>query len=139
MQFDDEIIIDANADDVWRIYADVERWPEWTKSVRSARYEQGDALKPGARVRIQQPKLPTAVWEVHDIEPGRRWTWIARGPGVRTTAIHTVEPVGAHTTQVHQTVIQEGPVGALIGRVYARLTREYLAMEGAGLKRRVEG
>jgi uncharacterized membrane protein len=138
MQFDDEVVINASIDDVWAVYSDVERWPEWTASMRSVRYVEGVALAVGARVRIQQPRLPAAVWEVRAVDPGRSWTWVASGPGVRTTALHTVEPVATDTTRVHQTLVQRGPIGIVLGRVYGRLTRAHLAMEAAGLKQRCE-
>jgi uncharacterized membrane protein len=138
MRFDDEILIDAGAADVWSIYSDVERWPEWTPSVRTSEYVDGRKLVVGARVRIEQPKLPKAEWEVTAVVPGRSWTWVATGPGVRTTATHTVEPTEGGTTRVHQTIEQHGPLGVVIGRVYAKLTRDYLRMEAAGLKQRCE-
>jgi len=137
MRFDDEILIDAGVADVWTIYSDVERWPEWTASVRKSEYIGGRGLTEGARVRIDQPKLPTAKWEVTTSDPGRSWTWVAKGPGIRTVATHTLEPVGAATC-VHQSIEQHGPVGAIVARVYARLTREYLRMEASGLKQRCE-
>jgi uncharacterized membrane protein len=138
MRFDDEVLIDAGTADVWSIYSDVERWPEWTPSVRRSEYIDGQHLVVGARVRIEQPKLPKAEWEVTSVDPGRSWTWVATGPGVRTTATHTVEPVDAGTTRVHQTIEQHGPLGAVIGRVYGKLTRDYLRMEASGLKQRCE-
>ena len=138
MQFDDEVMIAASIDDVWAIYSDVERWPEWTASIRSVRYVDGHALAVGARVRIAQPRLPIAVWEVRSVDLGRSWTWVASRPGVRTTAVHKLEPAGVNATRVCQTVVQSGPVGVIVGRVYARLTREYLAMEAAGLRQRCE-
>lgn len=138
MRFDDEVLIDAGIADVWSIYSDVERWPEWTASVRTCEYVEGSDLVVGAKVRIDQPKLPTAQWEVSAIDPGHSWTWIAKGPGVRTTATHTLESVDAGTTRVHQTIEQEGPLGVVIGRVWAKLTRVYLSMEAAGLKQRCE-
>jgi uncharacterized membrane protein len=138
MQFDDEVVVNASIDEVWAIYSDVERWAEWTASIRSLRYVEGAALAVGSRVRIQQPKLSTTVWEVSAVDPGRSWTWVAKGPGVRTTASHTLEPVGLDATRVHQTLVQRGPIGAVLGRVYGRLTRAYLAMEAAGLRQRCE-
>jgi uncharacterized protein YndB with AHSA1/START domain len=138
MRFDDEVLIDAPITDVWSIYSDVERWPDWTASVRTSEYVGGHDLVVGARVRIDQPKLPTAEWEVAAIDPGRSWTWVAKGPGVRTTATHTLVPVDDGSTRVHQTIEQHGPVGAIIGRVYGKLTRDYLRMEAAGLKQRCE-
>lgn len=138
MQFDHEAVIDASIDRVWDVYTDVERWPEWTRSVRSCTYVDGDAITVGARVRIEQPKLPTAVWAVRAVDPGRSWMWVATGPGIRTTAVHTLEPAGQQSTRVHQTLVQRGPLGTIVGRMYARLTRTYLAMEAAGLKARCE-
>ena len=138
MQFEDEILINAGIDRVWAVYTDVEHWPEWTASVRDIRYTDGDTLDVGARVQIAQPKLPTATWEVSSIDPGRSWTWIATGPGVRTTAMHTLEPAGTDKTRVQQTLVQSGPMGSIIGRVYSKLTRRYLAMEASGLKQRCE-
>ncbi|CRK59566.1 hypothetical protein [Alloactinosynnema sp. L-07] len=35
MRFSAEVVIDASAERVWAVYADVARWPEWTKSVTS--------------------------------------------------------------------------------------------------------
>ncbi len=138
MRFDDEVMIDAPASEVWAVYSDVERWPEWTASVSRVELVAGDAVAVGARARIAQPKLPKAEWEVTDVAPGRSWTWVATAPGVRTTAIHTIEPVGPSRTRVHQTLIQRGLLGALVGRLYGRLTRRYLATEAQGLKQRCE-
>jgi uncharacterized membrane protein len=138
MRFDDEIVIDVPAAEVWAIYSDVEHWPDWTASVSRVELVAGDRVAVGARARIEQPKLPKAEWEVSEVVPERSWTWVATAPGVRSTAIHTVEPSGPATTRVHQTLIQNGPLGAIVGRLYGRLTRRYLAMEAQGLKQRCE-
>lgn len=138
MRFDDEVIIDAPAEVVWDVYADVERWPEWTASISDVHHVSGTGVEPGARVRIRQPKLPKAVWEVSALDPGRSWTWISKAPGVTSVATHTVEPRPDGRTHVRQSIEQRGPLGALIGLLYARLTRSYLAMEAAGLKARSE-
>ena len=73
-------------------------------------------LAVGARVRIEQPKLRPAVWEVSAVEPGGSWTWVASAPGIRTTAVHALEPTGVNETRVHQTLIHTGPLGAVVGR-----------------------
>jgi uncharacterized membrane protein len=138
MRFEHDVTINAPADAVWKIYADVERWPEWTDSIRSVRFVEGDGIKPGARVRIEQPKLPKAEWTVRDVQPGRAWTWVSKAPGIESTAIHELIPEGDAQTRVHTTITQTGPLGAVFGRIYAKLTRSYLAMEAAGLKQRSE-
>ncbi len=137
MDFEDQILIAASADLVWSVYADVERWPEWTASTTSVDFVVGTTLALGAKVRIRQPRLPTAVWEVTALDPGRSWTWEARGPGVHTTAFHTLEP-GDGGVLVRQGLSQAGPLGGIVGRLWGRLTRAYLAMEAEGLKDRCE-
>jgi uncharacterized protein YndB with AHSA1/START domain len=141
MRFDEHVIIAAPPERVWAVYADVTAWPGWTASISSVELLDGaTALAVGVKARVRQPKLPVAVWEVTELVPGRSWTWVARGPGVRTTATHTVLPVADNPggTRVESLLVQEGPVGAVIARVYAGLTRRYLTMEAEGLKARCE-
>lgn len=138
MRFAEQIAVAAAPDRVWAVYADVTTWPQWTASITSVELLDGaTTLGLGTRARIRQPKLPVAVWEVTAIEPGHSWTWVAKAPGVRTTATHTVAADGAGT-RVDSELAQEGALGWLIARAYAGLTRRYLAMEAAGLKRRCE-
>jgi uncharacterized membrane protein len=136
--YDDEIEIDAGADAVWAVYSDVEHWADWTASVADVRFVDGDHVALGARVHIHQPKLRPAVWTVTAVEPGRSWNWETRLPGMHTAGVHTVEPLGPQRTRVHQTIEHRGPLGAIFGRLYGRLTRSYLAMEASGLKQRCE-
>jgi hypothetical protein len=134
----DEITITAPIDRVWDVFADVERWPTWTASVTSVELVAGDRLALGAKARIKQPRLPRLTWTVTEIEPGRSWTWFTRSIGATTTASHELRAIDGGTTHVTQTIDQRGPLGALVGRLTRGLTRRYLAMEGAGLKERVE-
>jgi uncharacterized protein YndB with AHSA1/START domain len=138
MNFHDSVQIGAAAADVWRVFTDVERWPEWTASVRTVEIVRGSGVEPGARVRIRQPRLPVMTWEVTEVDPGVSWAWVARSPGVATVARHTVTPAGPGTTLVEQVIEQRGPLAGIAGRLTARLTRRYLAIEAAGLKQRCE-
>ncbi len=138
LRYDDAIEIDAPAETVWAVYSDVEQWPEWTASVTEVHFVSGDRIAPGARVRIRQPKLRPAEWTVDRFEPGRFWSWTSRVPGMRTTGEHAVEPLDDGRTRVWQSIVHEGPLGAIFGRMYGKLTRSYLATEAAGLKQRCE-
>jgi len=134
------VTIDAPAEHVWRVFTDVERWPEWTRSVTRVQVagDGGGGLRVGTAVRIKQPRFPTLTWEVTDLQPGVSWTWVTRSPGATTTAVHELEPVDGGTTRVRQRIEQTGPIGALVGLATRATTRRYLAMEAAGLKRRCE-
>jgi|RhiMethySRZTD1v2_1073278.scaffolds.fasta_scaffold07242_4 uncharacterized membrane protein len=134
MHTEDSIEIHAPVDVVWQVYADVERWPSWTPSMRSVELVGGGGLAVGAQARIDQPRLPRVTWTVTELTPGRSWTWEARGPGNRTVAHHELTPVDSAATRVATSIDQNGPVGALFGRLYAGLTRRYLRMEAERLK-----
>jgi uncharacterized membrane protein len=128
------IEVSAPADEVFAVYADVERWPTWTPTVTSVeRLDQGP-FRIGARARVRQPRIPTAVWEVTELVPGRSFVWVARGPGIRTTGRHEVEPIGADQSRITAALAQEGWLGAVVGRVTRRLTQRYLNTEVQGLK-----
>jgi hypothetical protein len=80
---------------------------------------------------------PDVVWRLTELVDGRSVVWQAGGPGARTTASHTVEPTEAGTRATLR-LTQQGPLGLLVGALSARLTRRYLEMEIAGLKRHSE-
>lgn len=136
MHFEQRVEIDVPADVVWGVYSDVARWPEWTASVRSLTHVRGADLEIGARVRIDQPRLPATVWEVTELTPGRSWTWVTRSPGATTTGVHEVRALAGQRTEVVNRVVQAGPLGLLAGRLAAGLTRRYLALEAEGLAAR---
>jgi uncharacterized membrane protein len=138
MNVDSSVLIDAPAATVWGVFADVERWPEWTPSVKRVVALDGRGIEVGKRFQIKQPRLPNVVWEVTQVEPGVSWTWRQRSPGATAYASHTVVPEGDDRTLVRQRIEQRGPVGAVVGALMARLTRRYLHLEADGLKARSE-
>jgi len=137
MRFEHAVTIQAPAERVWAVFSDVERWPEWTPTVESVERLDEGPLRPGARTRIRQPKLPVAVWEVTKLEEGQYFEWTSAAPGIRTTGGHRVvsTPEGTVATA---TIVQEGPLGWLFGRLYAGLTRRYIATETEKLKELAE-
>jgi uncharacterized membrane protein len=139
VRFEASIDVAAPAAQVFAVYADVERWPSWTPSVTRVERLDAGPLRVGSRARVRQPRLPVATWEVTELEPGRSFTWVARGPGVVTTGVHRVEPLadgaGAIVTAV---LTQGGPVGPVLGLLTRRLTTRYLDAEVRGLKAHCE-
>jgi uncharacterized protein YndB with AHSA1/START domain len=135
---DSSIEIDAPPSTVWDVFVDVERWPEWTASVDRLVALDGPGIEVGKRFEIDQPRMPTLVWQVTEVEPGRSWTWVQRSPGGTTLASHVVEAVGDDRALVRQRIDQRGPVGVTVGLLMRRLTRRYLELEAQGLKARSE-
>ena len=138
MNYEHSELIDAEPAAVWALYADVERWPEWTTSVTRVTGLEGADLRVGKRFRIEQPRLPSLVWDVTAVEPGASWTWMQRSFGSTTVATHEVIPTEGQRTTVRQRIEQRGPIGVVVGLLMGRLTKRYLAIEAAGLKRRCE-
>ena len=129
------IEIEAPPDVVWRLFSQVEGWPEWTASVRRVSPLDAPALAVGHRYEIRQPRFPRLVWTVTEFDPGRSWTWRQRSPGSTTAAVHEVVPLaGGRRTLVRQQIDQRGPGGVLVGLLARGLTRRYLQMEADGLK-----
>ena len=123
---------------VWDVVTDIDRWPEWTTSVNRAHRCDEGPLRPGSQAELAQPKLPEATWTVTEVEPGRSFTWEQRGPGVRTTARHALEPIEGGGTRVRLSVEQSGWMAWAIDLFYGRLTQRYIETEAAGLKERAE-
>jgi carbon monoxide dehydrogenase subunit G len=137
MEWRASIDIDATPDAVWRVLGDVEAWPAWTPSVRRiVRLDPGPPHV-GQRLRISQPRFPTTVWRLTELVEGRVVVWRAGGPGARATASHAIEPHAAGT-RVTLSLTLRGPLGLLVGVLTGGLTRRYLELETAGLKRAAE-
>ncbi len=131
--------IAAPVERVWEVLSDIEHWPEWTETVTSVKRLDAGPLQPGSRARINQPKIPETEYVVTGIDPGRSFTWVATGSGVRTTARHDVEALPGGRSRVTLAVEQRGWLGSVMGRFYRGLTDRYLANEANGLKSRCEG
>jgi uncharacterized membrane protein len=137
MRFEASIEVRAPAQQVFDVYSDVERWPEWTDSVTSVQRLDTGPLRVGSRARISQPRLPTAEWEVVELVPGQSFSWTARGPGIRTTGHHLITS-GDGPVTVTAALEQAGPLGPVLGLMTKGLTERYLQMEVRGLKARCE-
>jgi uncharacterized protein YndB with AHSA1/START domain len=135
--FSTSIDIAAPPERVWAIMSDVERWHEWTASIRSIRKTHAGTLKMGSGAWVRQPKLPPAFWRVTAIEPNREFTWINKAPGIIVTARHAVEPI-ARGTRATLAINYDGLVHPLIVWMIGDLNDRYLALEANGLKRRSE-
>ena len=128
--------IDAPTQSVWEVLFDVARWPEWTPTIdRVERLDDGP-FQVGSRARVRQPKLPRAVWEVTEVEDGRNFTWVAKGPGMKTIARHEVVP-DASGSRVTLRVEQAGTMGAVAAMILGRITQRYIELEAESLDQRV--
>ena len=85
--------------------------------------------------RIVQPKLGAATYIIFTLtacSPGQDYTRVSRRPGLVVTAEHDIESAPAGC-KVALTVRFAGTLESLVGVTPGRLTRQYLALEAAGL------
>lgn len=136
--FDVSVAIAASAERVWDVISDIDRWAEWTPSIRSVKRLKDAPFAVGSRVLVRQPKLPPAVWTISAIEPDRGFSWTSAGPGFRVLAHHRVAPLDGGGSRARLTIEHEGLLGGLLGRLTRDITVRYMAYEAAGLKARSE-
>ncbi len=134
MRIETSIAIAAPPDRIWRALANVAAWPDWLPTVTRIEPLDGPELAPGRRYRLTQPRLQQAVWTVTALEPGTRFVWEQRSPGMRVVGDHTIERTSATASRVTLGIEFTGFAGALVGRLFANLTRSYIATEAAELK-----
>src|SRR5262249_37620640 len=92
--FSISVDIHAPMEKVWRVMSEVERWPEWTATVKRVVRLDGRVGAPlgiGDRFRVSQPKLLPAVWTVTTLDLGRSFTWKAGSVLVWVYATHSVQ------------------------------------------------
>ena len=118
---------------VWDVITDVERWPEWTPSVRSIKRYDAGPLVLGSRAHIQQPKLRPADWVVTRIELGKGFDWVTRAPGLVVTGGHWIAPIPTGS-RVTVSIRLGGLLSPIVSWLARKLNASYLDLEARGLK-----
>jgi len=106
--------------ELWRLFADVPRWPEWIPCMFWARVTGGE-LRVGARLvwafNAIKPaylyKLP-AMARIVACEPERRVTWEVTLPGFHALHSYTFESTGAESSAFGSWEVAEGPAYKLL-------------------------
>lgn len=135
--FSISIDIAQPVDRVWAVMADVDRWHEWTPSIKGVRRLDGQPLAMDSRVEIRQPGFPAARWTVSDLVAGERFSWVSVAPGLRVTGHHAVMPIPGGSRATLGIEI-EGLCGGIWARLTRAITERYIGYESQGLKARAE-
>jgi len=133
------VSINAPPERVFDVMVDVERWPEWTESIRSIERLDSGEFGVGSKAKLRIRRSPSAnVWTVTEVTPNRSFTWETNSGGVKGIASHLIEPDG-NGSKVTLTVDLSGIVATLFSPMIAGQSRKNVDMEAEGLKRRAEG
>jgi uncharacterized protein YndB with AHSA1/START domain len=131
------VTIAAPPERVWAVVVDVERWPERIPTVDAVERLDAGPLAVGSRTRLQQPRLPTAVWTVTELADGSSYTWESTSPGVTLTAVHVVEPY-TDGSRLTLALTVSGPLSGIGWLLTRSLTKRYVETEAASIKKVAE-
>jgi hypothetical protein len=137
MQTVQRFVTSARPDIVWKVLADVEQWHTWTPTIVEIKPLGNEGLRTGARYRVTQPKLAPAVFEVTECTPNKAFTWANKLWGGAMIADHRLAPVSAGT-EVELSFRSTGFLANVVGMLFSKLIREYVATEARSLKQRCE-
>ncbi|MGH2610003.1 MAG: SRPBCC family protein [Tepidiformaceae bacterium] len=137
MRFEHTIDINASPAQVWAILSDVARWSDWTPTVKSFEWVEGDTLAVGAKARVEVHGAPKGVWTVTNVDDGRSFQWVFDKYGTHTVGGHVVDPRDGGS-RVTLTLEQTGFVATLLKPMISRVSRRNLPIEAEGLKRASE-
>lgn len=137
MMLDNVMDIDAPRSVVWSVTIDIERWPQWTPTVKSVKRLDEGPFACGSAALIQQPGLPEAKWVVTALIPGERFTWESRILGIRMIATHELSIKETGTQSVLR-LEMSGIVARLLCPLMSFSARRSLERENAGLKAKCE-
>jgi uncharacterized membrane protein len=118
---------------VWRLFIDVERWPQMTRSIRNVRRLDTGPLRVGSEALVIQPRLPPTRWRITELDPETGFVWEADAGGIRTTGGHFVR-VSGDGCIVTLTIAQRGFLIGIVDVLFGNLMRRYLAMELEGFR-----
>ena len=133
-----KIDIDAPASFIFMVLTNLEKWPDWTGSVKKITRISGDSFSTGSRYRVQQPGLLPAVWTVTSIREKSSFSWEQKKTGLRLTAHHQIVPISSGGVTVHLSMVYEGILAGLVYYLTAALTRRYLDLELHGIRHECE-
>lgn len=133
MDISDTLDIAAPAAILWDLETDIEGWPTVLPTVTSAKRLDAGPLRVGSTARIEQPGLKPAVWTVTELEPGKRFAWWTSLFGVRTDAIHSIEPSGDGATNT-LTLRLHGWRGRVLGTLLGGRMRDTIALENRAFR-----
>ncbi len=138
MHFEKSIDISAPQQRVWDVLSDLEAWPQRIETVDLVELLTPAPIGEGSRVRLRQPKLPEATWDITVWDAPSYFEWTQKASGITNVAGHRVEALGEGRARLTLTLDMRGFLIPVVGRLYRGLTDRYMGLEADGTKRAAE-
>jgi uncharacterized membrane protein len=113
------------AEDLWAVWADLERWPDWSPLHQSVTVTSPGPLAAGAtfdqRISLGFPAGTTTEHvTISLLEPARRACWAGSGNGIRSCHLWSFTPLPGGGTRVSNAEAFAGLPAALLRPMVAR-------------------
>ena len=126
----------APAERLWAVMSDVRGWPDWLPTVDAVTALDPDRVdEVGAEYRVEQPKLPAAVWRITEVVPGRSFTWQSSAPGLLSVGTHELRPEPDGTTTIVLGIRWSGVLAPVARFLVGRTAQDYVEQEAEALDR----
>lgn len=138
MEHQVQVTAEAPPEDIWRLFVDVERWPEMTPTMREVRRLDGGPFRVGSEAMVSQPGLPKVRWRVTELDPGRSFTWETVRTGLTTSVgVHTVEASGPGS-MITLALRLKGPLAGVMGALLGGRVQRSITTEAESFRRAAE-
>jgi Polyketide cyclase / dehydrase and lipid transport len=109
----------ASAEELWRRYADVDRWCDWSPGVEWSRLD--GPFEVGSKGKSKPPGSPALRFRVTAVEPRVMFATKARLPGASLVFEHVLESLDTGARITHRATLS-GPLAPLYTRSVRRRT-----------------
>jgi hypothetical protein len=132
--FECEATFEAEPAEVWKVWTDVERWPEWDVSKEIARLD--GPFQPGVCGWAKQRGNLGGSFTITVVDDGRRWVSECPVPMGKVVFDHVLEPVAGGRVRIVKKVEVQGGFSSLL-LLFAPKMRREIARSLAALERQL--
>jgi uncharacterized protein YndB with AHSA1/START domain len=120
--FECEATFEAEPAEVWKVWTDVERWPEWDGSKEIAQLD--GPFQPGVSGWAKQRGNLGGSFTITAVDDGRRWVTECPIPLGKVVFDHLLEPVAEGHVRVVKRVEVHGGFGSLLRLIAPKMRRD---------------
>ncbi len=120
--FECEARFEAEPAEVWKVWTDVARWPEWDATKEIARLD--GPFRAGVSGWAKQRGNLGGSFTITAVDDGRSWVTECPMPLGKVIFDHLLEPVGEGQVRVVKKVEVEGAFGSLLKLIAPKMRRQ---------------